>query len=86
MAVAGVAGAAGAAGAVGAVTPLLPRGSIGAALVVALGSSAYLVIYGALLLMLGVDEVRPAKYRRPPPGRHRGGSASESRPLERVAP
>jgi putative peptidoglycan lipid II flippase len=85
MAVAGVAGAAAAAAAAGALTPLLPRGSAGAALVVALASVVYLVIYGVLLLLLGVDEVRPAKYQRPPPGRHRLGPVVLPRHGERIA-
>jgi putative peptidoglycan lipid II flippase len=85
MAVAGVAGAAAAAAAAAALTPLLPRGSTGAALVVVLASVGYLVIYGVLLLVLGVDEVRPAKYQRPTPGRHRSGPAPVPRPVERIA-
>jgi putative peptidoglycan lipid II flippase len=86
MAVAAVAGA-GAAAVVAAVAgPLVPQGSAGAALVVALAAVAYLVIYGALLLLLGVDEVRPASHQRPTPGRHRGGATSVPEVDQRVAP
>ena len=60
MAVAGLAGAATAAGVAAVLTPLLPRDWIGAAIVVALASVADLAIYVAVLLLLGVDEVRPA--------------------------
>jgi putative peptidoglycan lipid II flippase len=60
MAVAGLAGAAAAAGAAAVLTPLLPRDWIGAAIVVALASVADLVIYVAVLVLLGVDEARPA--------------------------
>ena len=58
MAVAGLAGAATAAGAAAALAPLLPRDWTGAAVVVALAAAAGLVIYGAALLLLGVDEAR----------------------------
>ena len=60
MVVAGLAGAAAAAGVSAALTPFLPRDWIGAALVVALASVADLVIYVAVMLLLGVEEVRLA--------------------------
>jgi len=60
MTVAGLAGAATAAGAAAALIPLLPKGWTSAALVVALASVADLVIYGAVLLLLRVDEARSA--------------------------
>jgi len=65
MAVAGLAGAATAAGAAAALAPLLPRDWAGAALVVALAAVAGLVIYGAALLLLGVDEARRATTKVP---------------------
>jgi putative peptidoglycan lipid II flippase len=73
MAVAGVVGAFAAAFAARALTPLFPKSWEGAALVVTLASLAYLVVYGALLLLLGVDEVRPTGHQRPRAGRHRDG-------------
>lgn len=73
MAVAAVVGALSAAGAARALTPLVPQSWEGSALVVALASLAYLLVYGALLLLLDVDEVRSAGHQRPPPGRHRHG-------------
>lgn len=63
MTVAGLVGAATAAGAAAALAPVLPRGWTGAALVVALASVVDLVIYGAVLLLLGVDEARRAIHK-----------------------
>jgi putative peptidoglycan lipid II flippase len=60
MAVAGLAGAAAAAATAAALAPLLPKGWIGAALVVAMATVAELGTYGAVLLLLGVDEAREA--------------------------
>ena len=58
MTAAGLAGAVTAAGAAAALTPHLPRDWTGAAIVVTLASMADVVIYGAVLLILGVDEAK----------------------------
>jgi putative peptidoglycan lipid II flippase len=60
MTVAGLAGAAAAAAAAAALAFLVPNGWMGAALVVAVASLVDLVVYGAVLLFLGVDEARLA--------------------------
>jgi drug/metabolite transporter (DMT)-like permease len=58
MTAAGLAGAATAAGAAATLTPHLPTDWTGAAIVVALASVADVVIYGTVLLLLGVDEAK----------------------------
>jgi len=83
MSVAALAGAATAAAAASALTPHLPTSWTGAAVVVALACVGDLIVYGAILLLLGVDEVRPASRKRPPRGRHRTGPVS-TRPAHRV--
>lgn len=63
MCLAGLAGAATAAGVAAALAPLLPRDWAGAAVLVALAAVADLVVYGGVLLLLGVDEARLAATR-----------------------
>jgi len=75
MTVAGLAGAATAAGAAAALTPHLPRDWTGAAIVVALASVADVVIYGAALMLLGVDEAKwPWRPHRAAPAQQNGPS------------
>jgi len=72
MTAAGLAGAATAAGAAAILSPHLPAGWTGAAIVVALAAVADIVVYGTVLLLLGVDE---AKW----PGRpHRAAAARQN--------
>lgn len=63
MTVAGLVGASAAAAAAVILAPLLPTSWIGAAVVVALAAVVEFVIYGAALLLLGVEEARSAIYR-----------------------
>jgi len=63
MTVAGLAGASAAATAAVVLAPQLPRSWIGAAVVVAVAAVVELVIYGAALLLLGVEEARSAIHR-----------------------
>jgi len=74
MTAAGLAGAATAAGAAATLTPQLPTDWTGAAIVVALASVADVVVYGTVLLLLGVDE---AKWPWRP---HRAAATQQSGP------